>query len=109
MGVLNTSIESFEIPDWVLVHPELEVQLNSINTPVFTIWYSITTTDGNNYMHNKVFSIVEIIKDYEPGNPHQIIQENIIAIGDYIVNTIHNIYAKNVKIKFIDHVHIGIR
>lgn len=106
MGVLTITAETFEIPKWMIDYPELDVQLNNIQTPVFEIWYGVESR-GALDLHHKTFQLPFI-----PGcrgctdNAHQVVTERKDLIAKYIINKLKSIYGIK-PFRFIDHVYFG--
>lgn len=101
MGVLNVSAESLDLPDWMLVHPELEPQIKDIRSPFFVIYYTYSA-HGKTCQCDRLFSIPKITNtnSFDLKELRRIVQKNSVIIGNHIVRVIRDKYPKNVKIEF---------
>lgn len=106
MGVLTTTVENFEIPKWVIDYPELDKQLDKVQTPVFEIWYGVESHGGLD-LHHKTFQLPFIpgCRGYT-GAVHEVIIECKDLIAKHIINKLKSIYGIK-PFRFIDHVYFG--
>lgn len=108
MGILSNTAETFEVPNWMMVHPELEYQLNLIETPVFMITYVIIFEETRAKIFNKSFSVAEILNKKQFGieTLKDLINNNRDRIADHIIETIRTINHTD-GFRFVGHVDIS--
>lgn len=105
MGILSKNSESYEVPKWMLEHPELEPILNEVGIPYFMIHYGLVTQHGL-ILHRSGFSVPQILNiDYDGDTVMGSFRENIDVIANHIVETVTQ-YAKGCDFKFLNHVNI---